>query len=35
MLIFSELKKEVGYQPKVSIEEGVGNFVSWYKEFYK
>ncbi|MCV9386825.1 NAD-dependent epimerase [Reichenbachiella ulvae] len=31
----SELKKEIGYQPKVSIEEGVSNFVDWYKKFYK
>ena len=31
----SELKEAVGYQPKTSIQEGVKEFVSWYKEFYK
>jgi UDP-glucuronate 4-epimerase len=24
--------RELGYQPKVSIEEGIRRFVSWYKE---
>ena len=31
----SDLQKEVGYKPKVSVEEGVKAFVSWYKSFYK
>jgi UDP-glucuronate 4-epimerase len=30
----SKLKK-LGYNPKVSIEEGVENFVNWYKEYYE
>lgn len=30
----SELKKEIDYEPKVSIEEGVKHFVNWYKNFY-
>lgn len=31
----SNLQKEVGYKPKISIQEGVKEFVSWYKSFYK
>lgn len=31
----SDLQREVGYQPKVSIREGIKEFVSWYKSFYK
>ena len=29
-----ETRKVLGYAPKVSIEEGVGRFVDWYREFY-
>lgn len=25
----------LGYEPKTTIEEGLGNFIKWYKEFYK
>jgi UDP-glucuronate 4-epimerase len=28
------LAKHVGYTPKVSVEEGVANFVKWYQEHY-
>jgi UDP-glucuronate 4-epimerase len=28
------LKREIGYHPAVSIEEGVPRFVRWYREFY-
>lgn len=31
----SKAKKLLGYQPKVKIEEGVGEFVNWYREYYK
>ena len=27
--------KVLGYNPKVSIAEGVNNFVNWYKDYYK
>ena len=27
--------KALGYNPKVSIAEGVENFVNWYKDYYK
>jgi len=30
----SALEADTGFIPKVSLEEGVGMFVSWYKEFY-
>lgn len=28
----SKAKRELGYQPKVNIEQGIEQFVSWYKE---
>ncbi len=30
----SELFGAIGYQPKVQVEEGVSNFVRWYRECY-
>ena len=30
----SELIERVGYRPKVSVEEGVANFVRWYQDYY-
>ncbi len=31
----SKLVKKFGYKPSVSVEDGVKNFVAWYKTFYK
>ena len=31
----SDLEDELGYKPKVSIDEGVKEFVSWYLSFYQ
>ncbi|HVY01375.1 MAG TPA: NAD-dependent epimerase/dehydratase family protein [Candidatus Nanoarchaeia archaeon] len=31
----SKAKNLLGYNPKTSVSEGVKNFVSWYKEYYK
>ena len=30
-----DLVKEFGYKPSMSINDGVKNFVDWYKEYYK
>jgi UDP-glucuronate 4-epimerase len=30
-----ELVREINFKPKVSIEEGIPNFVAWYKDYYK
>ena len=30
-----KLKTLCGYAPKTSINEGVKNFVNWYRDFYK
>ncbi|HAS8547370.1 TPA: NAD-dependent epimerase [Vibrio vulnificus] len=30
-----DLFKAIGYLPKVSVKEGVADFVRWYREFYK
>ena len=31
----SELIKDYNYKPSTSIEEGIQEFISWYKEYYK
>jgi UDP-glucuronate 4-epimerase len=31
----SDLKRDTGYQPSTSVEEGVARFVSWYRDFYQ
>jgi UDP-glucuronate 4-epimerase len=28
------LANDVNYRPKTTIQQGIGNFVTWYKEFY-
>lgn len=30
-----DLVRDIGYKPKTTIEQGIANFVSWYKEYYK
>lgn len=30
-----DLSRDVGFRPATTIEEGIGRFVSWYKEYYK
>ncbi len=31
----ADLVKDVGYEPATPIEQGVKNFVDWYRDFYK
>ena len=31
----SKIKKHYGFEPEVKIEDGIRNFIKWYKEFYK
>ena len=31
----NKIKKELGYKPKISVDEGVKRFVDWYKNYYK
>jgi UDP-glucuronate 4-epimerase len=31
----TDLQNDVGYKPDTSVEEGVANFVKWYREYYK
>lgn len=31
----SDLVANVGYRPRVSVEEGVARFVEWYRDYYK
>ena len=30
-----DLVRDVGYKPDMSIEQGVANFVAWYRDYYK
>lgn len=30
----SELEKDYNYKPNTSIDQGVGNFINWYKQYY-
>jgi UDP-glucuronate 4-epimerase len=30
----SDLETDVGFKPQTSVEEGIGNFVQWYKKYY-
>ena len=30
-----DLMRDVGFKPQTPIEEGIGKFVAWYKEYYK
>lgn len=29
------LEKEIGFRPSTSIEDGIGKFVDWYRDYYK
>lgn len=31
----SDLEKDIDFKPSTSIEEGLGKFVEWYKQYYK
>jgi UDP-glucuronate 4-epimerase len=30
-----DLQRDIGFRPSTSIEEGVGRFVEWYREYYE
>jgi len=30
-----DLVKDFGYKPSMTVQEGVKNFVQWYKDYYK
>ncbi len=30
-----DLRADVGFEPRVSVEEGIANFVRWYREYYR
>ena len=31
----SDLEQAVGFRPRTSVEEGVANFVAWYRDYYR
>ena len=31
----SDLAREFGYRPTTTLQEGIGKFASWYREYYK
>ena len=30
-----DLMNDVGFKPSTSIEDGIGRFVQWYRDYYK
>ena len=30
-----DLSRDVGFRPSTSLEEGIGRFISWYREYYR
>lgn len=30
-----DLIRDVGFKPSTSVEEGIGNFIDWYKQYYR
>ena len=30
----SELEKDIGFKPSTSLEQGLSEFVRWYKDYY-
>ena len=30
-----DLGSDVGFRPSTSLEEGIGRFISWYREYYR
>lgn len=30
-----DLSRDLGYRPSTSVEEGIGRFVSWYREYFQ
>lgn len=30
-----DLEKDIGFKPQTTINEGIGKFIDWYKEYYK
>jgi UDP-glucuronate 4-epimerase len=31
----ADLVRDVGYKPDMSVEQGIANFVDWYKDYYR
>jgi UDP-glucuronate 4-epimerase len=31
----TDLKRDFGYEPRISVDEGVDRFVKWYREYYR
>jgi UDP-glucuronate 4-epimerase len=31
----TNLQQAIGFKPSTPIEEGIGKFVSWYRDYYK
>ena len=30
----TDLEKDFGYRPSTPVEEGIGRFIDWYREYY-
>ena len=31
----TDLQRDLNYKPDTTVDEGIGRFVRWYKEYYK
>ena len=31
----SDLEKDIGFSPSTTLDKGIGNYIKWYKKFYK
>ena len=31
----ADLVRDVGYKPDMSVEQGIANFVDWYRDYYR
>ena len=31
----SDLERDIGFRPSTSLEQGLDEFVKWYKDYYK
>jgi len=30
-----DLVRDIGYKPDMTVEQGLANFVNWYRDFYR
>ena len=33
--MYQKIEKELSYKPKINIEQGLENYIKWYRSYYK